>query len=116
VVTYVQLHELSERLREREDRARSSGAAAATASSSCCNVCGEEDDTWNVLAAGCVDMEPHESCLLGGACTTTPADVSVDSECDDHHVDYDHGFLESFCAATPELWEPWPLVEWNAVA
>jgi homeobox-leucine zipper protein len=108
VVTYVQLHGLSERLREREDRARSSGAAAATASS------GEDDDKWNVLAAGC-DMEPHESCVLGGACTTTPADVSVDSECDDHHVDYDHGFLEFFCAATPELWEPWPLVEWNAV-
>ncbi|TKW05711.1 hypothetical protein SEVIR_7G194700v4 [Setaria viridis] len=113
-----QLHELSERLREREDRAGS--GVAATASSSSCNgggVVGEEaeDDKRNVVL-GCVDMEPPESCVLGGACAT-PADVSVESECDDHHhhLDYDDGFPESFCA-TPELWEPWPLVEWNAVA
>jgi hypothetical protein len=115
-----QLHEMSQRLRERGDRGRRGDAAAATASSSCCNVGGEEevveDDKRNVLA-GCVDMEPPESCVLGGACAT-PADVSVDSECDDHHVDYDHGgFSESlFAAIMPELWEPWPLVEWNAVA
>ncbi|TVU15031.1 hypothetical protein EJB05_38531 [Eragrostis curvula] len=116
-----QLHELSERLRERDDRGRSGGGGATTteASSSSCNIGGEEDvedDKRNVLA-GCVDMDPPESCVLGGACAT-PADVSVEStECDDHHLDYDDGFLtESFCAATPELWEPWPLVEWNAVA
>ncbi|KAK3144107.1 hypothetical protein QOZ80_4AG0308900 [Eleusine coracana subsp. coracana] len=111
-----QLHELSERLREREDRGgRISGAgAAATASSSSCNGGGEEeleDDKRNVL----VDMEPPESCVLGGPCTT-PADVSVDSECDDHAVGYHDGFPDSFCAATPELWEPWLLLEWNAVA
>jgi hypothetical protein len=117
----LQLHELSERLREREDRTGSGGAA--TASSSSCNndggVVGEEaeDDKRNVIFFGCVDMDPPESCVLGGACAT-PADVSVESECDHHHhhhLDYDDGFPESFCA-TPELWEPWPLVEWNAVA
>ncbi|GJN26857.1 hypothetical protein PR202_gb14819 [Eleusine coracana subsp. coracana] len=111
-----QLHEMSERLREREDRGGRIGGAgeAATASSSSCNGGGEEeveDDKRNVL----VDMEPPESCVLGGPCTT-PADVSVDSECDDHAVDYHDGFPDSFCAATPELWEPWPLLEWNAVA
>ncbi|XP_062226295.1 homeobox-leucine zipper protein HOX22-like [Phragmites australis] len=109
-----QLHELSERLRERED----GGSGGATmASSSSCNGGGEEaeDDKRNVL--GCADMEPPESCVLGGACAT-PADVSVESECDDHrvhHLDYGDGFPDSFCA-TPELWEPWSLVEWNAVA
>ncbi|KAL6651131.1 hypothetical protein ACP70R_010056 [Stipagrostis hirtigluma subsp. patula] len=108
-----QLHELSERLRERDDR-----GGATTASSSSCNGGGEEaaeDDKRNVLS--CVDMEPPESCVLGGAACTTPADVSVESERDDHHhLDYDEGLIpESFCA-TPELWEPWPLVEWNAVA
>jgi homeobox-leucine zipper protein len=116
VTHHAQLHEMSERLRERENRGRIGGAA--TASSSSCNGGGEEveDDKRNVLA-GCVDMEPPDSCVLGGACAT-PADVSVDSECDDHHVDYDHGgFSESlFAAIMPELWEPWPLVEWNAVA
>jgi homeobox-leucine zipper protein len=111
VTHHAQLHEMSERLRERENRGRIGGAA--TASSSSCNGGGEEveDDKRNVLAR-CVDMEPPEGCVLGGACAT-PADVSVDSECDDYHG----GFPESFCAAiTPELWEPWPIVEWNAVA
>ncbi|CAN6240329.1 unnamed protein product [Urochloa humidicola] len=113
-----QLQELNERLKEREERAGS--GVAATASSSSCNGGGEEgaeDDKRNVDVVGgaCVDMEPPESCVLGGACAT-PADVSVESECDDHHrLDDDDGFPESFCA-TPELWEPWPLVEWNAVA
>ncbi|CAN6229049.1 unnamed protein product [Urochloa humidicola] len=113
-----QLQELNERLKEREERAGSGGAA--TVSSSSCNDGGggeeAKDDKRNVVL-GCVDMEPPESCVLGGACAT-PADVSVESECDDHHhhhLDYDDGFPESFCA-TPELWEPWPLVEWNAVA
>ncbi|CAN6235779.1 unnamed protein product [Urochloa humidicola] len=115
-----QLQELSERLRERQQEERAgSGGAATTPSSSSCNgggSGGEDDDKRNVVL-GCVDMEPPESCVLGGACAT-PADVSVDSECEDHHrhhLDYDDGFPESFCA-TPELWEPWPLVEWNAVA
>ncbi|PUZ48244.1 hypothetical protein GQ55_7G229800 [Panicum hallii var. hallii] len=109
-----QLQELSERLRKREDHRAASGGVAATASSSC-NGGGEEaeDDKRNVVLR-CVDMEPPESCVLGGACAT-PADVSVESECDDHRLGYDDGFPESFCA-TPELWEPWPLVEWNAVA
>ncbi|KAG2567748.1 hypothetical protein PVAP13_7NG265400 [Panicum virgatum] len=109
-----QLQELSERLREREDHRAASGGVAATASSSSCNGGEEEaeDDKRNVVLR-CVDMEPPESCVLAGACATPPADVSVESECDDHHrLDYDDGlFPESFCA-TPELWEPWPLVEW----
>ncbi|KAM3368976.1 hypothetical protein ACQJBY_017093 [Aegilops geniculata] len=106
-----QLHELSERLRERDG-----GGGGATASSSSCNGGGREldDDKRNV-----VDVEPPESCVLGGATCGTPADVSasVESECDDH-LRYDGAvFPESFCA-TPELWEPWPWppVEWNAVA
>jgi hypothetical protein len=115
-----QLNELSERLREREDRAGAGGAT--TASSSSCNGGGgdaeaeAEDDKRNVVL-GCVNnMEPPpESCVLVGSCAT-PADVvSVESECDDHHLDYGDGFPESYCAM-PELWEPWPLVEWNAVA
>ena len=115
-----QLQELSERLREREDHRAASGGVAATASSSSCNGGEEEaeDDKRNVVLR-CVDMEPPESCVLAGACATPPADVSVESECDDHHhryrLHYDDGFPESFCA-TPELWEPWPLLEWNAVA
>ncbi|CAL5015670.1 unnamed protein product [Urochloa decumbens] len=116
-----QLQELSERLREKEERA--GGGGAATASSSSCNGGGgeeeeAEDDKRNVvLRCAGVDMEPPESCVLVGGACATPADVSVESECDDHHhhLDYDDGFPESFCA-TPELWEPWPLVEWNAVA
>jgi hypothetical protein len=113
----MQLNELSERLRERDG----SGGATTTAtasSSSCNNGQGEEleDDKRNVVAAGCVDIEPLESCVLAGC--ATPADVSVESECDDH-LQYDGaGFpADSFCA-TPELWEPWPWppVEWNAVA
>ncbi|CAL5069147.1 unnamed protein product [Urochloa decumbens] len=114
-----QLKELSERLREREERAGSGGAATAS-SSSCNGGDGEEeaeDDKRNVvLRCAGVGMEPPESCVLGAACAT-PADVSVESECDGdhHHLDYDDGFPDSFCA-TPELWEPWPLVEWNAVA
>ena len=113
-----QLHELSERLRQRDGG--SGGAATATASSSSCNGGGQEldDDKRNVVA-GCVDVEPPESCVLGGTTCATPADVSVsvESECDDH-LHYDGAvFPESFCA-TPELWEPWPWppVEWNAVA
>ncbi|CAD6260138.1 unnamed protein product [Miscanthus lutarioriparius] len=113
-----QLNELSERLREREDRA--AGGGATTASSSSCNGCGgeaeAEDDKRNVVL-GCVNnMEPlePESCVLVVSCAT-PADVSVESECDDHHLDYGDGFPESYCTM-PELWEPWPLVEWNAVA
>ncbi|XP_066348428.1 homeobox-leucine zipper protein HOX22-like [Miscanthus floridulus] len=118
-----QLNELSERLREREDRAAGGSAGATTASSSSCNGGGgeeaeAEDDKRNVVL-GCVNnMEPPpESCVLVGSCAT-PADVvSVESECDDHHhhLDYDDGFPESYCAM-PELWEPWPLVEWNEVA
>ncbi|WVZ86571.1 hypothetical protein U9M48_033330 [Paspalum notatum var. saurae] len=113
LVLAAQLNELSGRLREREEER---AACATTASSSSC--CGDEaeDDKRNVLR--CVDVEPpHESCVLGGACAT-PADVSVESECDNQQlVDYGDGFPESF-GATPELWEPWPwpLVEWNAVA
>ena len=109
-----QLQELSERLRERDGGG--GGAATATASSSSCNGGGREldDDKRNV-----VDVEPPESCVLGGTACGTPADVSasVESECDDH-LHYDGAvFPESFCA-TPELWEPWPWppVEWNAVA
>ena len=115
-----QLNELSERLREREDRAAGGGAGATTASSSSCNGGGgeeaeAEDDKRNVVL-GCVNnMEPTpESCVLVVSCAT-PADVSVESECDDHHLDYGDGFPESYCT-TPELWEPWPLVEWNEVA
>ncbi|KAJ1272061.1 hypothetical protein BS78_06G174700 [Paspalum vaginatum] len=110
-----QLNELSGRLREREERA--AGAATASSSSCCNGGRGEEaeDDKSNVHVLRCVDMEPPESCVLGDACAT-PADVSVESECDNQHLDcYDDGFPESFCA-TPELWEPWPLLEWNAVA
>jgi len=112
-----QVHELSERLRERDG---GGGATTATASSSSCNGGAEEldDDKRNVVAARCIDVEPLESCVLGG---TTPADISVESECDDDHLRYVDGAAgfpsESFCA-TPELWEPWPWppVEWNAVA
>ncbi|KAF8671905.1 hypothetical protein HU200_049819 [Digitaria exilis] len=61
-----QIQELSERLREREDRAAGSGGAA-TASSSSCNGGEEEeadeDDKRNVVLA-CVNMEPPESCVL----------------------------------------------------
>ncbi|KAM0915417.1 hypothetical protein ACQ4PT_010830 [Festuca glaucescens] len=107
------VHELSERLRERD-------GGAATASSSSCNNDELDDDKRNVVA-GCVDLdvEPLESCVLGGTACATPADVSVESDCDDHlHYDRAAGFpVESFCA-TPELWEPWPWppIEWNAVA
>ncbi|KAL6903784.1 hypothetical protein ACP4OV_004597 [Aristida adscensionis] len=112
------LSELSERLREREDRGVG-GGGATTASSSSCNGGGEEaseDDKRNVVLSR-VDVEAPESCVLGGGACAKPADVSVDSECGDDHpdLDYGEGFPESFCA-TPELWEPWPLVEWNAVA
>ena len=118
---HMQVHELTERLRER-DGASGGGATTATASSSSCNNGGAEerddDKSWNVVVAGCiVDVEPLESCVLGG---TTPADISVESECDGDHLRYVDGAAfpsESFCA-TPELWEPWPWppVEWNAVA
>jgi homeobox-leucine zipper protein len=117
----VQLHELSERLRERDG---SGGATTATASSSSCNNGGGEelgDDKRNVVVVvpGSVDVEPLESCVLGGTTTcATPADVSVESECDDHLCYDGAGFpADPFCA-TPELWEPWPWppVEWNAVA
>uniref|UniRef100_A0ACD5UCL5 Uncharacterized protein n=1 Tax=Avena sativa TaxID=4498 RepID=A0ACD5UCL5_AVESA len=111
-----QLHELSERLRERDG---SGGATTATASSSSCNNGGGEelgDDKRKVVVVpGSVDVEPLESCVLGG---TTPADVSVESDCDDHLCYDGAGFpADPFCA-TPELWEPWPWppVEWNAVA
>ncbi|BAF15360.2 hypothetical protein OsI_16826 [Oryza sativa Indica Group] len=116
----VQLHELRERLREREERSGNGGAATTAASSSSCNGSGSEevddDDDKRNAAAGCLDLEPPESCVLGGATCATPADVSVESDQCDDQLDYDEGlFPESFCA-TPELWEPWPLVEWNAVA
>lgn len=113
-----QLSELSERLREREDRA-AAGRETMASSSSCIGGGGEEeaeDDKRNVLLFGCVDMEPPaESCVLVGSTCAALADVSVESECDDHHLHYDDEFPESYCAM-PELWEPWPLVEWNAVA
>jgi hypothetical protein len=116
----MQVHELSERLRERDG----GGATAATASSSSCNNDELDDDKRNVVA-GCVDLdvEPLESCVLGGTACATPADVSlsVESDCGDH-LHYDDGAAggfppDSFCA-TPELWEPWPWppIEWNAVA
>jgi hypothetical protein len=107
----MQVHELSERLRE---RAGGGGATAATASSSSCNNDELDDDKRNVVA-GCVDLdvEPLESCVLGGTACATPADVSlsVESDCGDH-LHYDDGAAggfppDSFCA-TPELWEPWP--------
>lgn len=116
-----QLSELSERLRVREDRAAAAAAGRETmaSSSSCIGGGGEEeaeDDKRNVLLFGCVDMEPPaESCVLVGSTCAALADVSVESECDDHHLHYDDEFPESYCAM-PELWEPWPLVEWNAVA
>lgn len=114
------MHELSERLRDREDLA--AAGRVTTASSSCCcdggggGAEGAEDDKGNVaaLGLGCINMEPQESCGLVGSCAT-PADVSVESECDDHRLDYGDGFPDSYCAM-PELWESWPLVEWNAVA
>jgi hypothetical protein len=118
----MQVHELSERLRERDGGG--GGATAATASSSSCNNDELDDDKRNVVA-GCVDLdvEPLESCVLGGTACATPADVSlsVESDCGDH-LHYDDGAAggfppDSFCA-TPELWEPWPWppLEWNAVA
>lgn len=117
-MTTDQLSELSERLREREDRA-AAGRETMASSSSCIGGGGEEeaeDDKRNVLLFGCVDMEPPaESCVLVGSTCAALADVSVESECDDHHLHYDDEFPESYCAM-PELWEPWPLVEWNAVA
>uniref|UniRef100_A0A0D9W7Q1 Homeobox-leucine zipper protein n=1 Tax=Leersia perrieri TaxID=77586 RepID=A0A0D9W7Q1_9ORYZ len=115
-----QLHELRERLREREERSSvGNGAATTAASSSSCNGSGSEeevdDDDKRNVAAGCLDLEPPESCVLGGATCATP-DVSVESDQCDDQLDYDEGLIpESFCA-TPELWEPWPLIEWNAVA
>ncbi|KAG8065534.1 hypothetical protein GUJ93_ZPchr0004g39161 [Zizania palustris] len=113
-----ELHELSERLREREEQG---GANVTTteASSSSCNGGGEEvnDDKRHDAAGCCLDLEPPESYVLGGVTCHTPTDVSaVDSDQYDDELDYDEGLIpESFCA-TPELWEPWPLVEWNAVA
>ncbi|KAF0893996.1 hypothetical protein E2562_033783 [Oryza meyeriana var. granulata] len=113
-----QLYELRERLKEREERS-GNGATTTAASSSSCNGGSEEevnDDDKRNVAAGCLDLEPPESCVLGGATCATPADVSVESDQCDDQLDYDEGLIpESFCA-TPELWEPWPLVEWNAVA
>ncbi|KAL5215841.1 hypothetical protein ABZP36_007242 [Zizania latifolia] len=114
-----QLHELSEKLREREERGGANGTATTAASSSCCNGGGEEvnDDKRHVADGCCLNLELPESCVLGGPTYATPADVSaVDSDQCDIQLDYDEGLIpDSFCA-TPELWEPWPLVEWNAVA
>ncbi|XP_006652595.2 homeobox-leucine zipper protein HOX22-like [Oryza brachyantha] len=111
-----QLHELRERLREREERSGTVAATAAASSSSCNGGSEEVDDDKRNVAAGCLDLDPPESCVLGGATCATPADVSVESDQCDDQLDYDEGLIpESFCA-TPELWEPWPLVEWNAVA
>ncbi|KAM0839520.1 hypothetical protein ACQ4PT_060267 [Festuca glaucescens] len=118
----MQVHELSELLRERGGGG--GGATTATASSSSCNNDGggdELDDDKRNVVAGCIDVEPLESCVLGGTACPTPADVSVESECDDHFR-YDDGAAggfppDSFCA-TLELWEPWPWppLGWNAVA
>ncbi|CAL4886392.1 unnamed protein product [Urochloa decumbens] len=90
------------------------GAEAATAaddggnnnSASC--VCVAEDDGAGAVTPPAVDASEESVAAATGYC---------DYEYDDHAAAYGGGGLlpEPFCI-TPELWDTWPLLEWNAVA
>ncbi|WVZ74398.1 hypothetical protein U9M48_022582 [Paspalum notatum var. saurae] len=93
-----QLDELRGRLSERRDQSGS------------CEVNGAEDKRNN--SSGSTTLAQEDSA------TATPAVASEESAATDY---YDHvvaaydGLPEPFCA-TPDLWDTWPLLEWNAVA
>ncbi|KAG8082843.1 hypothetical protein GUJ93_ZPchr0014g46970 [Zizania palustris] len=88
-----QLHELSEKLWEREERGGANGAATTAASSSSCNGGGDEvdDDRRHVDAdMCCLNLEPPESCgVLGGLVGVS----AVDSDQCDVQRDYDESLI-----------------------
>ncbi|KAF0935925.1 hypothetical protein E2562_036670 [Oryza meyeriana var. granulata] len=97
-----QVDELRGRLNERQDQSGSCDGGA------------EGDDKRNNSSSSCV-VEEDVSCLA-----VPVVDVSEDGSAAgggyeyDYHLDYGGGGLpEPFCAM-PDLWETWPLVEWNA--
>jgi homeobox-leucine zipper protein len=59
------------------------------------------------------------SCVAEDDGAVTPAvaasEESAAAEYCYDHAPYGGGLLEPFCT-TPELWDTWPLLEWNAVA
>nr|CAB3447387.1 unnamed protein product [Digitaria exilis] len=98
-----QLDELKGRLNGRHDHQQQSGS---------CEVNGGEaaDDRRN--SASCVVEDD------GGAVTpavdATEESTAAADYCYDH-VEYGGMMPEPFCT-TPDLWDTWPLLEWNAVA
>ncbi|KAL5212043.1 hypothetical protein ABZP36_022890 [Zizania latifolia] len=73
---------------------------------------GEGDDKMN-NASSCCLVEDDVSCLAEPVVGVSEDGSAAGGGYDDH-LDYVGGGLpEPFCA-TPNLWESWPLVEWNA--
>uniref|UniRef100_A0A0E0K302 Homeobox-leucine zipper protein n=1 Tax=Oryza punctata TaxID=4537 RepID=A0A0E0K302_ORYPU len=107
-----QVDELRGKLNERQDQSGSSCDGGAE---------GDDDDKRNSVNASSSGLvEEDVSCLA-----VPVVDVSEDGSAAcggssyeyDHHLDYlDGGQLPDPFCAMPDLWETWPLVEWNAVA
>ncbi|BAF09496.1 homeobox-leucine zipper protein HOX24 [Oryza sativa Japonica Group] len=109
-----QVDELRGKLNERQDQSGSCDGGGAE---------GDDDDkrnsVMNASSSGLVE-EDYVSCLA-----VPVVDVSEDGSAAcggssyeyDHHLDYLGGgqLPDPFCGM-PDLWEIWPMVEWNAVA
>ena len=113
-VAFLQVDELRGKLNERQDQSGSCDGGGAE---------GDDDDkrnsVMNASSSGLVE-EDYVSCLA-----VPVVDVSEDGSAAcggssyeyDHHLDYLGGgqLPDPFCGM-PDLWETWPMVEWNAVA
>ncbi|CAO2046801.1 unnamed protein product [Urochloa humidicola] len=109
-----QVDELKGRLNGRQDQQQQSGSCEVNGGAEAA-----DDDGRNNNSGSCVAEED------GGAVTPPAVDASEESvaapgycyDYDDVHAAYGGGGLlpEPFCI-TPELWDTWPLLEWNEVA
>ncbi|PUZ76812.1 hypothetical protein GQ55_1G320200 [Panicum hallii var. hallii] len=95
-----QLDELKQRLSGRQDQPSAScevsgGAEAADGRMNSASCVAEDDGAVTPAVAASEESAAAEYCY--------------------DHAAYGGGLLEPFCT-TPELWDTWPLLEWNAVA
>ncbi|OEL33218.1 Homeobox-leucine zipper protein HOX24 [Dichanthelium oligosanthes] len=98
-----QLDELKGRLNGRQDQSGSS-----------CEVNGAEaDDRRNNSVVSC--LAEDDGAVTPAAVDTSEESAAVAAEYCYDHVAYGGGLPEQFCT-TPDLWDGWPLLEWNAVA
>uniref|UniRef100_J3LFB2 Homeobox-leucine zipper protein n=1 Tax=Oryza brachyantha TaxID=4533 RepID=J3LFB2_ORYBR len=104
-----QVDELRGRLNERQDQSGSCDGGAE------CDDDKIRNNTVNASISGLV--EEDVSCVAVPVMDFSEDGSAVSGGYDyDHHIDYAGGGLpEPFCAI-PDLWDTWPMVEWNAVA